>query len=75
MSTQMNWGPSHPHETASKEAVVDHAQSNWDGGRTTKKGGQNKSKWQINFDVTMENPTMEDPGQGQKAGTGSQGGY
>lgn len=51
------------------------AQTNFDGGRTTKKGGGNRSKPQMNFNITSDIKEKSDPGQGQKAGTGSQGGY
>lgn len=76
MPTQMNYGSGGGSYKTAKEATtpVNHAQTNY-GGATTKKGGGNRSRPQTNFTGKASIPYKTDPGQGQKAGTGSQGGY
>jgi hypothetical protein len=74
-STQMNHGPKKAYRTApGRDGPVKHAQSNFSGG-SAKKAGGNASKQQTNFTGTVSIKDHSDPGQGQKHGTGSQGGY
>lgn len=77
MATQMNFGPKQSYPLAkANESVVDHAQTNFDGGATTKQGGTNKQR-QKNFEGDYGVPGSKTMGSlyGEKRGTGSQGGY
>lgn len=79
MPTQMNHqkGPNNYKRASSNTdggPYATQAQTNFDGGRTTKKGG-GKAKRQMNFDITVSTPTGYEKGQGQKSGTGCNGGY
>jgi hypothetical protein len=81
MPNQMN------HEGSSKgkyklagdgSANIKHAQSNFDGGRTTLKAGSNRSRQQTNFtDGSYGSPGKRQAGShfGEKGGTGCNGGY
>jgi hypothetical protein len=75
MATQMNFGPKCSYKTAKPDSTINHSQSNFDGGRTTKKGGTNRSRGQMNFPGSSKTPHNTDPGQGQKPGTGCNHGY
>ena len=79
MTTQRNFqGPKPKYGTAKLggEPYSTHSRTNFDGGRVTKKPkNQSASRPQMNFGGTMSIPVKHDPGQGQKDGTGSQGGY
>lgn len=76
MPTQMNFGPHQSYKTAEQAATVDHAQSNFDGGRTTKKGGTSKSR-QMNYEGSQGVPGAKTSKShfGVKPGTGQRGGY
>ena len=77
MPTQMNFGPKQPYRSAPYgKSQVTHAQSNFDGGRTTKQGGTNKTRGQTNFDTPGSFAAREPKSYfGEKKGSGSQGGY
>lgn len=78
MTTQRNFsGPIPKYKTADKGGgpYATRAKTNFDGGRVTKKGGGNGRKPQMNFGGSMSIPVNFEKGQGQKPGTGSQGGY
>lgn len=76
MPTQMNFdkGPS-SYGTSGNGATVQHAQSNFDGGRTTKKGGT-KTGPQQNFPEKLSiNVKTKTSHFGEKSGTGCNNGY
>lgn len=78
MPTQMNHGPKQPYKTASMNSSdVNHSQSNFDGGRVTKKGGTNLSSQQKNFGMTHKAPDRRKGMSyfGEKRGTGCCDGY
>lgn len=77
MPTQMNFGPKQPYKTASTSATVKHAQSNFQGGGTTKQGGTNRSKVPVQFSGKqgVASPKSHGPHFGSKGGTGQKGGY
>lgn len=78
MPTQINFqGSGGTYKTPDPcAATVDHAQSNFDGGRTTKKGGTSKER-QMNFKGTQGVPGTKPPRSyfGEKSGTGQNNGY
>lgn len=77
MTTQINFnGPKPSYKTPGHEATVDHAQTNFDGGRTTKKGGTSKSR-QMNYGDGYAGPAARGAAThfGSKPGTGQRGGY
>ncbi len=68
-------GQSYSTEPTAKSSVT-HAQTGHDGGRTTKKGGTNRSSPQKNHPQGGGMATSGHcKGQGQKSNTGCQGGY
>lgn len=78
MPTQINFnGDGGSYETpAADVAPVTHAQSNFDGGRTTKQGGKNKSRPQMNYDISSGVPFKAKTSHfGEKQLTGNDGGY
>jgi hypothetical protein len=71
----MNFGPKQSYRTATAgKSEVSHAQTNY-GGRTTKKGGTNKSKVQVQGEKAGFGTKQPKSHFGEKTGTGSQGGY
>ena len=77
MPSQINYqGNGGSYKTAPNEATVDHAQSNFDGGRTTKQAGKNKSRPQMNYDIKAEIPFKQKSSHfGEKPLTGNSNGY
>ena len=77
MPTQMNFEKGGGgYSTPGKEATVTSSQTNFDGGRTTKQGGKNKSKAQVNFDIGMSVPMKTVSSHfGEKPLTGNDNGY
>jgi hypothetical protein len=77
MPTQMNFGPKQNIPVASQEATVNHAQSNFDGGRTTKPGkfekGENGQQLQTSKANFSARPARSH--FGEKSRTGQNGGY
>lgn len=78
MPTQKNFDGSSKgsYGVAGHDAPVSKAQTNFDGGRTTRKGGGNNSKAQVNFDVKFNTPNNVTKSHfGEKSNTGCAGGY
>jgi hypothetical protein len=77
MPTQMNFEKGPGYRAAPyRKSEVTHAQTNFDGGKTTKEGGTNKSRGQMNYEDTASFAAKEPKSYfGEKKGTGSQGGY
>ena len=73
MTTQINYsGEGGSYKTSSGGESIKKGQMNFQGGgasRTPKKGAQ------MNFKITANIKTKDDPGQGQKSGTGCNDGY
>lgn len=76
MPTQTNYGPKSSYKTPDpNKATVSHAQSNFDGGATTKKGGSSKGR-QMNYGDTSSGGDKPPRSYfGEKGGTGCNGGY
>lgn len=77
MPTQINYqGDGGTYKTPGNEATVDHAQVNFQGSGTTKKGGTSKSR-QMNFEGSQGVPGAKTSKShfGVKSGTGQRGGY
>jgi len=77
MATQKNWqGDSPPKKAAEPgKATISSGGGNWVGGDTGKSKADYARKAQMNFQGSVEIPERFEKGQGQKPGTGSQGGY
>lgn len=80
-ATQMNFESKKQYKTPDftaldRAANVTHAQSNFDGGATTKQGGVQRSSGQTNFESEEQIKVKTKLSHfGEKEGTGSQGGY
>lgn len=78
MPTQINYqGDGGTYKTPDPcSPTVDHAQTNFDGGRTTKKGGTNDSSRQKNLPIKASIGVKQPRSYfGEKSGTGQNNGY
>jgi ABC-type uncharacterized transport system involved in gliding motility auxiliary subunit len=75
MPTQMNYSPGGGKYRTAPECTTPakSGQINYRGEPATRKSS--RSRPQMNFSITADVKVKSDPGQGQRSGTGSQGGY
>ena len=74
MPTQMNHEGGKNYKVTSPESMVNKAQTNHDGGRTTKKAGNSRSA-QMNHPQSIDIPKPKGGETGSHCNTGTDGGY
>jgi hypothetical protein len=77
MPSQKNWEGTSPPKKAAEPAktTTNRSEGNWVGGGTSKSKPNYATKPQVNFEGSIDIPTRFEKGQGQKPGTGQQGGF